>query len=172
VPFPSDEQRAVIDHRGRPMVVIAGPGTGKTKTLVERMITLLKEDSNRNISFVTFTRTSRTDTSRKLASEFPSDKLEDDTQEFPRVGTMHGSARTILHRFARIIDFDPNFNIFIAEKGERSLIVSEVIDDLGLGFSIPVVEAAIVYMLCNLTELEADKIEPELQVQLFERYHE
>jgi superfamily I DNA/RNA helicase len=172
VPFPSDEQRAVIDHRGRPMVVIAGPGTGKTKTLVERMITLLKEDSNRNISFVTFTRTSRTDTSRKLTSEFPSDKLEDDTQEFPRVGTMHGSARTILHRFARIIDFDPNFNIFIAEKGERSLIVSEVIDDLGLGFSIPVVEAAIVYMLCNLTELEADKIEPELQVQLFERYHE
>lgn len=172
MPFPSDEQREVIDHRGRPLVVVAGPGTGKTKTLVERMISLLREDSNRNISFVTFTRTSRADTSRKLASDFPSDTLEDNIQTFPRVGTLHASARAILHRLAGIIGLDPNFNILIAEKGERSIMVGEVIDDLGMGFSVPAVEIAIVYMLCNLTELETDTIEPEIQVQLFERYQE
>jgi len=172
VPFPSDDQKNVIDHRGRPLVVVAGPGTGKTKTLVERMISLLHEDPNRDISFVTFTRTSRSDTSQKIASAFPTNTLEDDVQAFPRLGTMHASARAILHRLAGAIGLDPNFNILIAEKGERSLIVSEVIDDLGVAFSIPSIEKAIVYMLCNLTEVETDAIASEMQVQLLERYLE
>lgn len=30
-----DEQRAVVEHRGGPLLVLAGPGTGKTTTLVE-----------------------------------------------------------------------------------------------------------------------------------------
>ena len=76
MPFPSEEQRYVIEHRGKPLIVVAGPGTGKTKTIVERMIRLLNEDSSRDISFVTFTRTSRSDTSKKLASEIEENDLQ------------------------------------------------------------------------------------------------
>jgi len=172
MPFPSDEQRAVIEHRGRPLVVVAGAGTGKTKTIVQRMIRLLDEDPSRNITFVTFTRTSRSDTSEKLASELPTDTLENPVATLPRVGTLHASARAILHRFAGTIGHDPNFTIFIVEKGERSLIVSEAIDDLDLGFAVPFVEQAIVSMLCNLTPLETNTINEELQNRLFERYEE
>jgi len=32
---PDDAQRAVLDHKGGPLLVLAGPGTGKTTTLVE-----------------------------------------------------------------------------------------------------------------------------------------
>ena len=32
---PTDEQRRVIEHRGGRLRVLAGPGTGKTATLVE-----------------------------------------------------------------------------------------------------------------------------------------
>src|SRR6266567_2220575 len=32
------EQRAVVAHRGGPLLVLAGPGTGKTTTLVEAVL--------------------------------------------------------------------------------------------------------------------------------------
>ncbi|MDT4922552.1 MAG: hypothetical protein QOG01_265 [Pseudonocardiales bacterium] len=37
-PVLDDAQRAVVDHRGGPLLVLAGPGTGKTTTLVEAAI--------------------------------------------------------------------------------------------------------------------------------------
>jgi superfamily I DNA/RNA helicase len=39
--FPNDAQKAVIDHQGSPLVVLAGPGSGKTATLVERVLRIL-----------------------------------------------------------------------------------------------------------------------------------
>ncbi|MDP3968025.1 MAG: ATP-dependent DNA helicase [Nocardioides sp.] len=37
-PVLDDHQRAVVDHRGGPLLVLAGPGTGKTTTLVEAVV--------------------------------------------------------------------------------------------------------------------------------------
>ena len=67
--FPNDEQKQVIIHTGKPLVVVAAPGTGKTSTIVARMIKLLKEDPNREVSFITFTRTSRRDTDKKVKAD-------------------------------------------------------------------------------------------------------
>ena len=33
-----DAQRAVVEHAGGPLLVLAGPGTGKTTTLVEAIV--------------------------------------------------------------------------------------------------------------------------------------
>ncbi|GLS33067.1 Superfamily I DNA or RNA helicase [Mesorhizobium albiziae] len=43
VPEPNDSQRRAADHRGAPFLLSAGPGTGKTKTLVDRIAGLLRE---------------------------------------------------------------------------------------------------------------------------------
>jgi len=67
--FSNDEQERVIKHTGEPMVVVADPGTGKTSTLVARMIKLLIEDPNREVSFITFTRSSHRDIDKKVKSE-------------------------------------------------------------------------------------------------------
>ena len=64
--FPTEQQTKVINHTGKPLVVVAAPGTGKTSTIVARMIKLLKENPNREVSFITFTRTSRRDTDKKV----------------------------------------------------------------------------------------------------------
>lgn len=135
MPFPSSEQSLVINHRGRPLLVVAGPGTGKTRTLVERMIQLLGEDNSREVSFVTFTRTSMRDTERKLVDAFGESILTKAKVDFPRVSTLHTYAKSLVHRYGRSISIDPEFSVLIKEKGERSLLVNEIIIDLELEIS-------------------------------------
>ena len=51
------EQRSAAHHDGTPLLIVAGAGTGKTKTLVSRVVRLIDDgvDPNR-ILLLTFTR--------------------------------------------------------------------------------------------------------------------
>ena len=43
VPVLDEAQQAVVDHRGGPLLVLAGPGTGKTTTVVEAVAARIDE---------------------------------------------------------------------------------------------------------------------------------
>ena len=149
--FPSKEQKAVIDHRGRPLIVIAAPGTGKTRTIVERMINLLIEDPNREVSFITFTRTSRRDTDKKVKKEVGQDVF-DDTKvhfEFPRISTLHTYAKSIVHKYASLIKRDSKFSILIKDRNEHKLLLDELIDDLSLDISVERLDLDITHYQCT-----------------------
>jgi superfamily I DNA/RNA helicase len=55
---PDDEQRRVIEHDGGPLLVLAGPGTGKTATLVEAVVNRVVERTvdPESILILTFSR--------------------------------------------------------------------------------------------------------------------
>lgn len=149
--FPSKEQKAVIDHRGKPLIVIAAPGTGKTSTIVERMIKLLINNPNREISFITFTRTSRRDTDKKVRKEVGEDAF-DETKvrfEFPRISTLHTYAKSIVHKYASLIERNSKFSILIKERNEHKLLLGELIDDLKLDISIDRLDLDINYYQCT-----------------------
>ena len=38
-----EQQQAVVDHDGGPLLVLAGPGTGKTTTLVEAIVDRIED---------------------------------------------------------------------------------------------------------------------------------
>jgi len=141
--FPSQEQQTVIEHRGRPLVVVAGPGTGKTRTLVERMIGLLSEDSNREVSFITFTRMSRRDTRRRIECVLDASVLEETVFAFPRTSTLHTYAKSLVHHYAARIGRSPNFSVLIEDEGEIALVLDELISDLGLRLDAKVVREGI-----------------------------
>ena len=141
--FPSEEQSLVIDHRTTPLIVVAGPGTGKTRTLVERMITLLAEDPSRQVTFITFTRTSRGDTQKKLREALGETVLDQGGLTFPRISTLHAYAKRLVHRYAPLISLDPTFSILIKNKGEQNLVAEEIIGDLGLTIDQTTLQAAI-----------------------------
>lgn len=143
MPFPSKHQLKVIEHRGEPLVVVAGPGTGKTRTLVERMIALLSEDRNREVIFITFTRASRRDTEKKLVEAFGEAFLDQPNLLFPRTNTLHRYAKRFVHRYARYISRDSAFSVPIESRGEFALILSEVVADLDLTLSIKQASEAI-----------------------------
>ncbi|WP_037764712.1 ATP-dependent helicase [Streptomyces sp. 142MFCol3.1] len=51
------EQRAVVDHRSGPLLVLAGPGTGKTTTLVESVAARIARDGDpERVLVLTFSR--------------------------------------------------------------------------------------------------------------------
>ena len=76
-----------------PLRVDAGPGTGKTFTLIRRVCRLLEEGANpRRVLVSTFTRTSATDLKNSLA------ELGVDGAEAVRAGTIHGFCFGLLSR--------------------------------------------------------------------------
>ncbi|OGC83150.1 MAG: hypothetical protein A2V73_06930 [candidate division Zixibacteria bacterium RBG_19FT_COMBO_42_43] len=136
MPFPNNEQLKIINHRGRPLVVIAGPGTGKTRTLVERMIGLLRENLNRKVSFITFTRTSRRDTSKKIENAIGSTAYQEIESNSPASSTLHMYAKSLVHHYSYLIGRPSNFSVLIEDKGEKSLVLEDLSTDLDINISI------------------------------------
>ncbi len=58
VPELDDDQQRVVDHQGGPLLVLAGPGTGKTTTLVEAIVDRVEQRGARpdQILALTFSR--------------------------------------------------------------------------------------------------------------------
>lgn len=128
--FPSDEQKQIITHRGKPLVVVAAPGTGKTSTIVARIVGLLREDSGREVSFVTFTRTSRRDTEAKIMEAVGDEASTKTELAYPRVSTLHGFAKSLVHRYAEVIGRESRFSILVKERGEMDLVLCDMLEDV------------------------------------------
>lgn len=62
-------QRAVVDHRHGPLLVLAGPGTGKTTTLVESVVRRVRAgDDPERILVLTFSRKAAVELRDRLAA--------------------------------------------------------------------------------------------------------
>jgi superfamily I DNA/RNA helicase len=136
------------------------------------MVSLLLEDPSRNITFVTFTRTSRTDTLLKLRNELPQGPLDQTDLVTPRVGTLHASASSIVHRLSAIVGLSPRFSVLISDKGERQLVVQDMIDDLGLQVSPGTLTKAILSYLRNLAIVEPPPLPEADLMSAFGHYME
>lgn len=130
-------------------MVVAGPGTGKTSTLVERMSTLLTEDQSREVSFITFTRTSRRDTHSRLEKEFGEAVFDDPHLIFPRTSTLHAYAKSLLHKYAQTIGRRSDFSVLIENKDEKGLLISELVEDLALNIGIQKLSEGIYCYRCT-----------------------
>ncbi len=86
------EQQRVVDHRGGPLLVVAGPGTGKTRTITERMVALIERGAARPgaILAVTFTNKAAQEMRQRLAAALGPGA------ELPLTGTFHGLCRRLL----------------------------------------------------------------------------
>lgn len=114
-PKPTAEQRAAIEHLGSPLLVLAGPGTGKTTVLALRVLFLLERRivKENQILAVTFT--------TKAAKEMRDRLIEYGLPEnkHPWIGTLHAVAARILHENPQAVGLPNDF--FIADSGESRL---------------------------------------------------
>jgi DNA helicase-2/ATP-dependent DNA helicase PcrA len=106
----NEQQFAAVMHSGGPMLVLAGAGTGKTRTLVYRASRLIEDGvPPGQILLLTFT--------NKAAREMldrVSQLLERDTARV-HGGTFHSAGHRILRRYAEQVGYTPRFSILDRE---------------------------------------------------------
>lgn len=119
IPTPTEEQCKAIEHSGCPLLVLAGPGTGKTTVLALRVLYLLKKKiaTRQEILAVTFT--------TKAAGEMRERLLQYglSKRKHPWIGTLHSVAKRVLHERADLAQLPGNF--LIANSGEARLVVND-----------------------------------------------
>ena len=106
------QHEAVMAHEG-PVLVIAGAGTGKTRTLVYRVARLVEMGVDpRSVLLLTFTRRAAEEMLRRASL------LIDNRCAKVSGGTFHSFANIILRQFGRKIDLQPAFTIMDRSDSE------------------------------------------------------
>lgn len=119
------QYEAVTQVEG-PALVIAGAGSGKTRTLVYRVAYLLEKGIlPENILLLTFT--------RKAAQEmlWRAGRLLNDSCNRVTGGTFHGIGNMLLRRYGRHIGFGSSFTII--DRADAEGIINLLKSSLGLG---------------------------------------
>lgn len=104
------QKEAVTTTEG-PVLVIAGAGSGKTKTLTHRVVYLIKEKSinPHNILAVTFTNKASQEMKERIFSLLGKDSK---SPNLPHIGTFHNICVKILRREIECLGYSKSFNIF------------------------------------------------------------
>jgi DNA helicase-2/ATP-dependent DNA helicase PcrA len=123
----NDRQRAAVEHEGGHLLVIAGAGSGKTKTLATRVAGLIaKGVPPGRILLLTFTRRA----SQEMISR-AGQLVEPAAAAQVWGGTFHSIGNRLLRRFAKPLGLDPGFTVL--DQPDTADLIDLVRDDLGLG---------------------------------------
>lgn len=100
---PNAAQEAAVAHGSGPLRILAGAGSGKTTTLVRRILRLIEEQSCRpgELLMLTFTKKAAADMRRKVAAALPP------SSEQPRIETYHAFALSLVQEFAAELGLPP-----------------------------------------------------------------
>ena len=109
----NSEQIKAVQYTNGPLVIIAGPGTGKTKTLVEKIRYLIKNTkaNPQHILGLTFTNKAATEINKRLQISVNTEKLN----STPLIKTFHGLAYDILSQKNKLINI-------ISQKEKKEII--------------------------------------------------
>ncbi len=155
----NSEQLRVVRKGDGPCLVLAGAGSGKTRTIIYRVAYLLGQGIDpKQILLVTFT--------NKAAREMMDrvQVLMDGEIRLPWSGTFHHIAYRILHRYASVLGYENNFSILDSEDSRDTLklcIAEEGIDRKQRRFPSPKVIQAILSYARNAQTTIADVLERE-----------
>ncbi|QKX01558.1 AAA family ATPase [Wolbachia endosymbiont of Cruorifilaria tuberocauda] len=125
----NQEQQLAVSNVNGPILILAGAGTGKTKTLTSRIAHIVRNGyaSPDGILAVTFT--------NKAANEMLSRVFELTGVSIPWLGTFHAIAAKILRCHAEVVGFSSNFTIISMDEQLQVIknIINEVNSDYSLG---------------------------------------
>lgn len=116
------EQQAAVMNVDGPILILAGAGTGKTRTITSRIAHIISNGycSSDQILAVTFT--------NKAANEMASRVLEMTDVSIPWLGTFHAIAAKILRKHAEVVGLNPNFTIIGID--DQLQVIKNIINEM------------------------------------------
>lgn len=124
-PRPDPSQDRAAEHRGAAFQLQAGPGTGKTRTLVKRVRSLLNEGIDPGaILVLTFSNRAAGELSERLSLAVP------EASARIWVGTFHAFGLDLVRRHHDRLDLSPNPSLF--DRSDAIEVLEEILPTLPL----------------------------------------
>ncbi|GIW92151.1 MAG: DNA helicase [Pirellulaceae bacterium] len=119
----TEAQRQAVTHVEGPLLVLAGPGSGKTRVVTHRVAYLLKQGVwPSQIVALTFTNKAADEMARRVADLVPGRRVW--------ISTFHSFCARLLREFASLVGLEPNFSIYDTDASlqvaKRALEEAEV----------------------------------------------
>ena len=126
----NEKQWEVVRHKDGPLLVIAGPGTGKTKVITHRIEHLIREHNIKpeKILAITFTNKAAQEMRDRVNSE-----IDVQRGDKVKIFTFHAFCYRILREHTSEIELDEDFKILSQEDQEDLLI--EIVENLNFNKS-------------------------------------
>ncbi len=122
----NDAQRAPVEHKDGPMIVIAGAGSGKTRVLTYRIAHLMRQGVDPfNILSLTFTNKAAREMKSRIAGIVGASEAKN-----LWMGTFHSIFARLLRAEADKLGYPSNFTIYDSQDSQR--LVSAIIKEMGL----------------------------------------
>jgi DNA helicase-2/ATP-dependent DNA helicase PcrA len=165
----TDAQRAAVTHIDGPLLILAGPGSGKTRVVTHRIAYLLSEGvAAWQIVALTFTNKAADEMKRRLAILAPGQNVW--------VSTFHRFCARLLRQYARYLGLEENYSIY--DTGDSLAALKRAIESLRLELTHVTperVQAAISWAKNNLITAEDYQPKPgnpigNIVAQVYPRY--
>jgi len=170
------QKQAVLATQG-PVLIIAGAGSGKTKTLTHRLAYLLSQGVDpHSLVALTFTNKASQEMARRVHTLLAdAAKKPPASRQMPFIGTFHSLAARILRKEVKVLGWSPDFIIY--DEDDRLAAIKDVMKEAGIAKEKlnPEVAAALISRLKNEMlgpeSLTEEKTEfSQLLAFVFQRY--
>ena len=125
----NDEQKEAALHTKGPLLIVAGAGAGKTKTITHRIVNLIKEGvAPEKILAVTFTNKAAKEMRERIISEIKKNAKGQDN--IPFISTFHSLGVYIIKENARLLGLTKHFTIL--DEGDSTTLIKEILKELDI----------------------------------------
>ena len=116
-------QSAAVEHFEGPLLVLAGPGSGKTRVITRRIARLIERGVDpRQILAITFTNKAAAEMAGRVDALLPGERVQ--------VSTFHRFCARLLRQRAESVGLRQNYTIF--DDGDQQALMRQVLSDLEL----------------------------------------
>jgi len=110
----TEAQLSAVTHRDGPLLILAGPGSGKTRVITHRIAHLVEQGiPPRQILALTFTNKAAEEMKTRLQVLSPGGRVW--------IGTFHRFCARLLRQYSSLVGLEENYTIFDADDSKRLL---------------------------------------------------
>ncbi|MFH1170328.1 MAG: UvrD-helicase domain-containing protein [Candidatus Vogelbacteria bacterium] len=126
----NDAQQRAVTHRDGPLLVVAGAGAGKTKTITHRILHLIKSGVSPNaILAITFTNKAAKEMLNRVTDLLANEPELRHEGSRPFVATFHALGVHLLREHGRALGIPRHFSI--ADRDDSLALIKTALQDLG-----------------------------------------
>src|SRR5262245_59490300 len=119
----TEAQREAVTHFEGPLLILAGPGSGKTRVITRRVAWLLQQGVRPfNILAITFTNKAAGEMRQRIEALVPDSRVW--------MSTFHSLGARLLRQYGDRLSLDRNFTIY--DQTDRARVVKGAIESAGL----------------------------------------